>query len=156
MLDLSFFIHDKCRAGGVSGFFVVQSVVFRRLSLPIAQQWERHRELLGKRFVRGKAVHANAQYLSSGCVEFGDISLIRLKLLRSAAGESENVESEYDRFLAAKVAKLDGLARGVRKAELRRHVPDLKMRGRSFRGRLSECGNSDHACDQECDGQMFH
>src|SRR5687768_16129849 len=156
MPDLSFLVDDECRASGVARFLVVESVVFGRLPLPVAQQRERHRELLCKCFSRRKAIHTYAQHLSFGCVEFGDISLIRLELLRSAACESEDVEGEYDRFLAAKVGELNRFAPRVRKTELRRHIADLKMRRWSFRRRLCECGNGDHARDQECDGQVFH
>ena len=122
MLDLSFFVYYEGRAITVPVLLVVKTILLGRLPFPIAQQGKGHTDLFRERFVRSKAVHADPQYLSFRCVEFGDISLIRLKLLRSATGESENIKCEYDRFLPAKIAELDGISRSVGERKIRRGI----------------------------------
>lgn len=104
MLNFSFLVHNEGRARGVAGFLVINSVIFDRFSFPIAQEREFHADVLGKTLVGGETVHADAENLRVGGVEFGDIRLIRLQLLRSAAGESKNVKSQHDGFFALKIA----------------------------------------------------
>jgi hypothetical protein len=55
---------------------------------------------LSKPFVGGEAVHADAQDLRLGRIEFSNISLICFEFLRSATGEREHVKCQDDIFLA--------------------------------------------------------
>ena len=65
-------------------------------------------------FERGHAVHTDAENLCFRVGEFGDISLIRLDLLRSAAGEGQHVEGQHDVLLAFELAQRICLAVGGR------------------------------------------
>jgi len=55
-------------------------------------------------FERGSAVHADAENLCFRVGEFGDISLIRLNLLRSATGEGQHIKGQHDVLLAFELA----------------------------------------------------
>lgn len=104
MLDLSFFVDHKRGSGSIAAGFVEEPVLFCGCSFPVAQQRKRDLDVVCKAFVRGEAVHGNAVDLCIGCFEFGDISLIRLKFLRSATRKGEHIKSEHDVLLAAEVA----------------------------------------------------
>jgi len=103
VLDHPFFIDDK---GGAMrhGELVVQDAVFRRnLAREITQEGEGHTDLLGVSLVGKLAVHADPQHLGSCLLEFGDISLIRLQLLRSTSGEGEHVKRQHHVLLPQKL-----------------------------------------------------
>ena len=114
VLDDTFFIHHERRAVGETVLLVQDAVFHGNFALEIAQQREVHADLFREGLIGGGTVHADAEDLRVGLLEFGDISLIRLQLLRSTAGERQNVERQHDVLLAQKVAKLDDLAVLVR------------------------------------------
>lgn len=66
--------------------------------------------LFGKLPIGGNAINANSENLSISSFEFGDISLIRLKFLRSTTGECQHIEGKHDILLPLKVAERVGLA----------------------------------------------
>ena len=76
--DNTFFVHDEGSAGGKSLFFVVDPVGFRDCALEIAEEGKGNADLFGEGAIGGEAVNTDAQNLRFGCVEFGDIRLIRL------------------------------------------------------------------------------
>ena len=80
----------------------------------------------GKGFVLLAAVHANAENLRAGRFELGDISLIRLELARSAAGERLDVEGQHHAFLAAKIGGPDRGSVLVGQGEIGSSVADLE------------------------------
>ena len=90
--DDAFLVHDERGAVGESARFVEDSVFLGNGPLEIAEERVGDLKLLGILFVGKSAVNADAENLSVGLFEFGDISLIRLKLLRSPAREGEYVK----------------------------------------------------------------
>src|SRR5205085_5587511 len=128
MFDDALFINDERGARRIAALFVEQAVVFDDGAMPVAQEGEGYADVLREPSVRGEAVHADAQDLRFGGVEFGNIRLICLQLLRSTAGEGEHIEGEHDVLLAAKVAELDRLAFGIVEREVGRDLPDLQLR----------------------------
>ena len=84
--DAVFVHHQRCPVR--EPLLLVQNTVFlRNLSLEITKQRKINSFLLRESFVRSGAVNANPQDLGAGFLELGDISLIRLQLLRSAPRE---------------------------------------------------------------------
>lgn len=73
----------------------------------VAEDGELDAEGFCKSFVLGAAINADAEDLRAGRFELGDISLIRLQLARSAAGEGFDVEGQHEGFLPAKVGEPD-------------------------------------------------
>ncbi len=114
VLDDALLIDHKGRAIGESALLVEDAVILRYLSLKIAQQRKIQPFLLGKRRVGKLAVHTDAQDLSAGFLEFGDISLIRLQLLGSPSSEGQDIKSQHDTFLSLKFAQLHLVAALVR------------------------------------------
>ncbi len=92
MPDDPLFIYGESGARAVSSLFIKDAVVFHHLTLEIAQQREGDPDVFLEATVSRVAVNADAQDLRVRLLEFGDISLIRLQLLRSTAGEGEHVE----------------------------------------------------------------
>ena len=90
--DDAFLIHHERGAVGESALFVEDSVFLGNGPLEIAEERVTDLKLLGIFLVGKTAVDADAENLSVGLFEFGDISLIRLKLLRSPAREGEYVK----------------------------------------------------------------
>ena len=78
MADDTFLVHDEGSACGKALFFIVDAVGFRNCALEIAEEGEGHADLFGEGAIGGEAVNTDAKNLRVGCVEFGDISLIRL------------------------------------------------------------------------------
>jgi len=76
--DDTFLVHDEGSTRRKSLFFVVDSVGFRNCALEIAEEGKGHADLFGEGAIGGEAVNTDAQNLRFGCVEFGDIRLIRL------------------------------------------------------------------------------
>ena len=90
--DDAFLIHHERGAVGESALFVEDSVLLGDGSFEVAKERVSDLKLLGILLVGKPAVNADAENLSVGLFEFGDISLIRLKLLRSPAREGEYVK----------------------------------------------------------------
>jgi hypothetical protein len=76
--DDTFLVHDECSARGKALFFTVDAVGFGNCALEIAEEGEGYADLFGEGAIGGEAVNTDAKNLRFGCVEFGDISLIRL------------------------------------------------------------------------------
>jgi hypothetical protein len=94
VLDDALLVHHERRAVGETVFLVENPVFDRDFALEITKQREVHADLFRKSFVGGGTVDADAQDLCVGLLEFSDISLIRLQLLRSTARESQNVKRQ--------------------------------------------------------------
>ena len=92
----------------------------------VAEDGEGDAEGGRKSFVLLATVHADADDLRPGRFEFGDISLIRLELARSAAGESPDVESENHSLLATKVGETNGRAVLVGQGEVGSNISGLE------------------------------
>ena len=98
---------DERDAVGEQACEVQNSVGLGRGFLRIAQEGEGRANLAGELLIPRRAVHADADYLRAGLLEFGDISLIRLHLAASARSRGAEVESQNHNFPAAKLAQLD-------------------------------------------------
>ena len=83
---------------------------------------------LGERGVSSGTIQTNSENFRIRGVNLtgGDSSLDRLKLLRSTAGEGQDVDGEKDVLLAAIVAELHGFPLVAEKSKLRGRVTDLK------------------------------
>ena len=104
VLDHACLVHHERRAVGEAALCVQNAVLFRDLALKIAQQWIGEPELLRELPVGGGTVYTDPENLSVVRFELGDISLIRLKLLRSTPRESEDVKRQHNVLLAVKIA----------------------------------------------------
>ena len=78
MTNDSFLVHYKGSARSKALSFIVDAVSLRYCALEIAEEREGDADLFGEGAIGGEAVNTDAQNLSLGRVEFGDISLIRL------------------------------------------------------------------------------
>jgi len=103
--------HDSLLIDNESGavrepmFFIEDPVLLRDCALKITEQRESESILLREHLIGGRAVNADAQHLCARVLEFGDISLIRLELFRSASGKGQNIECEHHVLLAAEIAQ---------------------------------------------------
>jgi hypothetical protein len=88
VLDHSIFVDHKCGAMRHRKLFVQDSVFRCNFASEIAEERERDADLLGIGLVCELAIDAYAQNRGACLLEFGDISLIRLELLRSPSSES--------------------------------------------------------------------
>jgi len=112
VLNDSFFIDHEGRAVSETLLFVEDAIVFDDSAFEITEYRERDSNLFGEFAVGGNAVYAHAENLRVGGVEFGDISLIRLQLLRSTTGERQYINRQYDVLLSFKIAELVNLSIG--------------------------------------------
>jgi hypothetical protein len=87
VLDDAFLVNHERRAVGELLLLIEDTVLFGDRSLEVAQERKVDAFLLGKGRVGGKTIYTNAQHLRAGLLELGDISLICLEFLGSAAGE---------------------------------------------------------------------
>ena len=112
--------------------------------------------MLGEDLVRRGTVHADPEHLCAVIFELGDISLIRLELLRSTAGKGEHVERQHHVLLARKIAELHLLAVLVGQGKVRRFVAHVGRRClRRHRGSEHERQNArpwSSPCASPCDG----
>ena len=105
---------------------VENSVRLGDLLFGIAQQ-RKGRAGFGREFpVPFLAVNADSQHLGAGGFELGDISLIRLDLLRSTGSRGAQVESQDDGFLPPEVLKRDHVALLVGQRKIRSAIPHLQ------------------------------
>ena len=136
--DDALFIDRKRSACAVTAFLVEDAVISNHLAFEIAQQRKRHLNVFGETFVGCVAVRTDSQNLRAALLKFGNIRLIRLQFLRSAAGEGENVKGEYDVLFTSEITELDRLPGSIGQRKIGRFVSDLQMSlGRD--GRL-RCG----------------
>ena len=129
MLDNPVLIDHKCRPVGKTLLFIQDAVLFGNRTLEVTEEGEPEPLLLRKRSVRRRAVNADAQDLCVALLEFGDISLIRLQLLRSPPSESQNVKCQDHVFLPEIVAELYVLPIRVFEGEVGRLVTYLERVG---------------------------
>jgi len=129
VLNHAILVDDKSGAVREALLFVQNAVVFGYRPLEVAKEWEAKILLLRERGVGSRAVHADAENLSVVLLELGDISLIRLQLLRSTTGEGQDVKGQHHVFLPQIIAELYILPIGVLERELRRLVTDLEFGG---------------------------
>ena len=154
VLDDAVAIHHKGGPSGQAVILVQDAVILGDLVGHIAEQGKVHADFIGEFLVGYETVDTDAQNLSSGGFEFGDISLIRLEFLRSTTGKSEHVKSQHH-VLALEVAQLDLLAILVAHGEVRGLVAHLQMcgwrggwrwllgRGREHEQRRQQAGSED-------------
>jgi len=82
-------------------------VLARNRLLLVAEDRELDAEGFGESLVLLPAVHADPDHMRARLLEFGDISLIRLELARSATCEGLDVEGQHHALLATKVGEMD-------------------------------------------------
>lgn len=148
VLNDPFFIDHESGAVSEALLFVEDAIVFDDSAFEIAEYREGNSNLFCEFAVGGNAVDTHAENLRGGCFEFGDISLIRLQLLRSTAGERQYIDRKYDVLLSFKIAELVNLSVGRPQREFRGLVADLQV---CFRRRclLGQCRNAKHSKQQE-------
>jgi hypothetical protein len=127
MADDPVFVYDESGTAANEPLLVEDAVSLDHLSLDIAEQWECHPYVFLEAVVSRVAVNADADDLCVRFFEFGNISLIRLQLFRSTAGEGEHIEGERDVLLSPKIRELDGLSIRVSENEIGCHLPDLEL-----------------------------
>jgi hypothetical protein len=93
MLDDTLLVYNERSAVGELLLLVQNAVLFGNRSLEVAEEREHEAFLFGEGSVGGSTIDADSQHLGAILVELGDISLIRLELLGSAARKGQNVES---------------------------------------------------------------
>src|SRR5262249_29295714 len=103
VLDDAFFIDHEGSAIAEALLLVKDAIVFHDGAFEIAEDRKGNAKLFGEFAVGGNTVYTHTENLSVGCVEFGDISLIRLHLLRSTTGKRQYIDCEYDVFLTFKI-----------------------------------------------------
>ena len=138
--DDAFFIDQKGGAIAEALLLIEDAVVFDDGAFEIAEDRESYSKLLCEFTVGRNTVNTHSENLCLVAFKFGDISLIRLQLLRSTTGERQNVNSKYDVLLAFEVAKLVRLSVGGAQREVRGRVTHLQM---CFdRWLLGQCDNA--------------
>ncbi len=110
VLNDPLFVDHKSCAITKPLFLIKDSVVLYHSTLEVAEDGKREPELFGKLPIGRNTVYAKPENLSVGSIEFGDISLIRLKFLRSTTGEREHVGCDHHVLGTLKIAQLVGLA----------------------------------------------
>ena len=114
--------------------FVLDVVAFQdavgleHLAIHVAEEREGKADLFGESGVGSGTIQTNSENFRIRGVNFtgGDSSLDRLKLLRSTAGEGQDVDGEKDVFLPAVVAELNSFPLVAEKSEVRGRVADLE------------------------------
>ena len=103
------------------------AILARDRAVIIAQDGISQPERLCESLIPGGLIHANADHLGALILESGDISLIRLQFLRSAARESLDVKCQNDCLAPLIVAEPHHFAILIRQAEIRRMIAHLKL-----------------------------
>jgi len=133
-LDDALLVDDDVGAKGPLVGLVLNVVPFQdavgleHFAVHIAEEREGDTDLFGEGGVGGGTVQADAEDFGVRGVNFsgGDSSLDRLQLLRSTAGESQDVDGEENVFLATIVAELHGLPLIAKQCEIGSGVADLE------------------------------
>jgi hypothetical protein len=128
VLDHAFLVDHKSGAIGKPPFFIENAVLGGNRPLEIAEDGKGDANLLGEFPVGGLTVNADTQNLGTRFFECGDISLIRLELLRSATREGQNIERQDNVLLPPKIAQLDDPALLIGKREIRSPIPNFEWR----------------------------
>jgi hypothetical protein len=140
--DDAFFIDQEGGAIAEALLLVEDAVVFDDGAFEIAEDRESYSKLLCEFTVGRNTVNTHSENLCLVAFKFGDISLIRLQLLRSTTGERQNVNSKYDVLLAFEIAQLVGLSVGGSELEVRGFVADLQVC--FWWSLLGHCRNAQH------------
>ena len=127
VLNDAILVDDKCGSIAEALFFVEDSVIFHNSSFEITEKWKRDADVLCKTAVGRNTVDADAENLSIGPFEFGDISLIRLQLLRSTTREGQHIEGEHYIFLSFEIAQFHLLTSSAWECEIRCSVTNLQL-----------------------------
>src|SRR6266508_1692684 len=142
VLDDSVLVDHKRRAISIATFFIEDAVVLNDLTFGKVTQNRKSYAVLFRELAIGiNTVSANAENLCVVGFEFGDISLIRLHLLRSTTGEGKYVEGEYHVLLAFEIAEsvpdapLIFAHDRTRQIKVRRLITDLEVCVRRWRRR---------------------
>jgi len=121
-------IDDEGNAIGKEAGEAEHSVRLGHFLFRVTEQREGSAGFLGKFAVPLLAVEADPQHLRARRFEFGDITLIRLDLLRSTGCGGANVKRQDDGFLAAEVREFDDSAVLIRQRKVRGAVANLQCR----------------------------
>jgi len=140
-LDDTLLVDDDVGAQGPLIGFILHVVAledavgFEHLAVHVAEEREANADLLGEGGVGGRTIQTNSKNFGIRGVNFtgGDSSLERLKLLRSTAGEGQDVYGEENVLLAAEVAELHGFPLVTKQSEIRGGVADLQGHLGDFR-----------------------
>ena len=141
--DDAFFIDQEGGAISKALLLVEDAIVLNDGAFEIAEDGERNSNLFCEFAVGGNAVDTHSEDLSLAGFEFGDISLIRLQLLRSTTGKGEHIDRQYDIFLTFEVAKLVGFSVSGAQRKVRSFVSDLQVRV-WWSWLLGQCDNAQH------------
>jgi len=134
VLNFSFLVHNDRSAArpleivALNVVFLQDAVFDQGFAVHVAQQRHGDVDLFGKGGVGGGTVYTDSEDDGVGGFELGLISLIGLEFLRSATGESQDVEGEDDVFLATEIAQLHRLPLIAKQSEIRGHVAHLQSR----------------------------
>ena len=79
----------------------INAILARRIAAPVTQQGKSNSNLVGKRFIGERTIHAHTQDLGVGIFQLFQVLLEVFHLLRSTTGESEDEERQDNVFLAA-------------------------------------------------------
>ena len=155
VLNDSFFIDHEGSAISETLLFVEDAIVFDDSAFEITEYRESNSNLFCEFAVGGNAVDTHAENLGVGGIEFGDISLIRLQLLRSTTGERQYINRQYDVLLSFEIAELVNLSIGGAQRKIRGLVTNLQV---CFGWRLlGQCDDAKHNKQQEgCEYSHVH
>jgi len=134
------------------------SVVLEHFLIHIAEEREFDVDLLGECGVCCRGIHTDAENHRIRGINLtgSESSLDRLKLLRSTTGESEDVDSEENIFLAAKFRELDGLPLIAEKSKVGGVIADFEcglgdlfriLRTRRIDERNRQAGKKQERCN---------
>ena len=135
----SFFVDDKSRSAGEPDERNQYTVFPGHGFLLVAQDRKFEPQFFRVGFVFGTSVHADTDHLRARGFEFGDITLIRLELPRSATGECLDVKSQHHIFLAAKIAELDRSAALIGEGEIRSRISHLQRNSAPRENHAAPC-----------------
>ena len=148
VLDDSLLIDHESSAISEALFFVEDAIVFHYSAFEITEDRESNSDLFCEFAVGGNTVNTHSKNLRVGGFEFGDISLIRLQLLRSTTGERQYINRQYDVLLSFEIAELVALSVGGTQRKFRGLVSDFQMCFR-WRWLLGHSGHAKHNKQQQ-------
>ncbi len=120
--DDAFLVDHKRGSVREPVFLVENTVGLRDRPLKVTEEGKIDAFLFRESIVGRRTVHADPQYLRPSLLEFGDISLIRLQLLRSTPGKGQNVERQHDILFSQKITQLHLVSVLIRQDEVGRLV----------------------------------
>jgi len=144
----SFFIDQESGAISEALLFVEDAIVFDDSAFEITEDRKGNSDLFCEFAVSGNTVNTHSEDLGVVAFEFGDISLIRLQLLRSTTGERQYIDRKYDVLLSFEITQLVSLSIGGTQRKLRGLVTDFQVCFR-WSWLLGQCDNTKHSKQQE-------